>query len=279
MISGKMNSPTHSALQPSPSINRVWKHLRRDAMDVANKEPMLGDFISLMILNHENFDAALVARLALRLESQELSSAVLCENFTRATREDQSIGISAQHDLVAVVDRDPACHRLIDPFLYFKGWQAVQLHRIAHWFWKKGEKDFAYFIQSRTSVVTSVDIHPAAQIGKGIMIDHGHDVVIGETSIIEDNVSMMQGVTLGGTGKEVGDRQPKIRQGVLIGAGAKILGNIEIGRGSRIAAGSVVLNPVPANTTVAGIPARVVGNSGSVEPAINMDHQIESDES
>lgn len=256
----------------------VWNRLRADAREILSKEPILNILIGRTILEHRNFQEALVMRLATRIDSMEFGFSELLTNFSKAVTADPEIAQSAKSDLLAIKDRDPACHRLIDPFLYFKGWQAVQLHRIAHWFWGQGQKDFAYFIQSRTSLITSVDIHPAAQIGKGIMIDHAHDVVIGETCVIEDNVSMMQGVTLGGTGKEIGDRQPKIRQGVLIGAGAKILGNIEIGRGSRIAAGSVVLHPVPPNTTVAGIPAKVVGSSGSKEPAISMNHQIEADE-
>ena len=146
---------------------------------------------------------------------------------------------------------------------------------MAHRLWHLGRKDFAYYLQSRSSILTSMDVHPAAQIGKGIMVDHGHDIVIGETTVIEDNVSIMQGVTLGGTGKEAGDRHPKIRHGVLVGAGAKILGNIEIGNCSRVAACSVVLHDVPANTTVAGVPAKVVGYAGCTEPARSMDHNVE----
>ena len=252
--------------------------MHKQASDIAQAEPHLRQLVNYCVLQHSNFETALVFRLASRLGSAELGAEQLIEVFGDALSADQAIAFAAKSDLLAIVERDPACHRLVDPFLFSKGWQAVQSHRIAHHFWNQDRKVFAYFIQSQTSLISSVDIHPAARIGNGIMLDHGHDVVIGETCVIEDNVSIMQGVTLGGTGKEIGDRQPKIRQGVLIGVGAKILGNIEIGRGSRIAAGSVVLHPVPPNTTVAGIPARVVGASGSQEPARSMDHQIEVDD-
>jgi len=256
----------------------VWHRLYEEGRAIAAQEPILNQLLDRTVLQFTNFSDALVSRLALRLGGEEVGSELLLEAFSKAVLADPGICMAAKADLLATLDRDPACQRIIDPFLYFKGWQALQSHRIAHQFWLQGQKDLAYFIQSRCSVITSVDIHPAARIGMGIMIDHAHDVVIGETCVIEDNVSLMQGVTLGGNGKEIGDRQPKIRQGVLIGAGAKVLGNIEIGRGSRVAAGSVVLHSVPANTTVAGVPARVVGTSGSPEPARNMDHQIEADE-
>lgn len=273
-----MNSYVNKVDSPTHTHDRVWSRLRIEATEVVQREPFLNLLVKRTILDHATFDHALVSRLALRLDSVEANAGELVVHFEQAVSAEIGIVQSAMKDLVAVLDRDPACHRIIDPFLYFKGWQAIQCYRVANWFWKQGRKDFAYFIQSRTSLVTSVDIHPAAQIGSGIMIDHGHGVVIGETCVIENNVTLMQGVTLGGNGKETGDRHPKIRQGVLIGAGAKILGNIEIGRASRVAAGSVVLRPVPPNTTVAGIPAKVVGSSGSKEPATIMDHKIETDE-
>jgi serine O-acetyltransferase len=176
--------------------------------------------------------------------------------------------------LVAVYDRDPACHRFLQPILYFKGYQAVQAYRVGHWLWQAGRIDLAYFVQMRVSEVFGVDIHPAAKIGRGIMIDHAHSIVIGETAVVGDNVSMLHSVTLGGTGKEDGVRHPKIGNGVLIGAGAKVLGNIEIGYCSRIAAGSVVLQDVPPCSTVAGVPARVVGEAGCAQPSVTMDHLI-----
>jgi serine O-acetyltransferase len=176
--------------------------------------------------------------------------------------------------VAAVIDRDPAASRLVEPVLYFKGFHAIQAHRLAHWLWNQGRQDFAPYIQSRSSEVFQADIHPAARIGRGIFLDHATGLVVGMTSVIEDDVSMLQDVTLGGTGKERGDRHPKIRRGVLIGAGAKILGNIEVGECARVAAGSVVLQPVPRNTTVAGVPAKIVGHAGCAEPARSMDQVL-----
>jgi serine O-acetyltransferase len=195
--------------------------------------------------------------------------------FEDALESEPDIAQAARADILATYDRDPACTRYVEPLLYFKGYQSLQTYRMAHRLYLMGRKDFALYLQSRVSVVASVDIHPSARIGRGIMIDHGHDIVIGETAVVEDNVSMLHGVTLGGTGKEEGDRHPKVRKGVLIGAGAKILGNIEIGYCSRIAAGSVVLNNVPPKSTVAGVPARIVGAAGCEEPARRMDHTID----
>ncbi len=173
---------------------------------------------------------------------------------------------------MAVYDRDPACHRFLQPLLYFKGFQAVQAYRIAHWLWNEGRQDLAYFVQMRASEMFGVDIHPAARIGQGIMIDHAHSIVVGETAVVGDNVSLLHSVTLGGTGKEDEDRHPKIGDGVLIGAGAKVLGNIHVGHCSRIAAGSVVLHDVPACKTVAGVPAKIVGEAGCDQPSMSMDH-------
>jgi serine O-acetyltransferase len=178
---------------------------------------------------------------------------------------------------MAVYERDPACHRFLQPILFFKGYQAVQAYRIGHWLWQAGRIDLSYFVQMRVSEVFGVDIHPAARVGKGIMIDHAHSIVIGETAVVGDNVSMLHSVTLGGTGKEDGDRHPKIGDGVLIGAGAKVLGNIHVGHCSRIAAGSVVLEDVPPNSTVAGVPARVVGKAGCAQPALTMDQILKSE--
>lgn len=256
-------------------IDAVWNRIRHEADAITRAEPALGGFIFSSILAHESFETALVHRLAQRLGNADLGSDTVAKAFQDALEAEPDIGHAARADMVATFDRDPACHRYIDPLLYFKGYQALQTHRIAHRLWQSGRKDFAYYLQSRSSMISSVDIHPAAKIGRGVMIDHGHDIVIGETTVVEDNVSLMQGVTLGGTGKETGDRHPKIRHGVLIGAGAKILGNIEIGHCSRVAACSVVLHDVPANRTVAGVPAKIVGYAGCAEPARSMDHQVE----
>ncbi len=262
--------------KPVEKIDPVWDRIRSEAEEAVRQEPALGGFIYSSLLAHESFETALIHRLAQRLGSADLGSDTIVNAFEDAIAAEPEIGLSARADLTATFDRDPACHRYIDPFLYFKGYQALQTHRMAHRLWHLGRKDFAYFLQSRSSMIASLDIHPAARIGKGIMIDHGHDIVIGETCVIEDNVSIMQGVTLGGTGKESGDRHPKIRRGVLIGAGAKVLGNIEIGNCSRIAACSVVLHDVPPNRTVAGVPAKIVGYAGCEEPARAMDHQVDA---
>jgi serine O-acetyltransferase len=256
-------------------IDAVWTRIRSEAEAITRADPALGSFVFSSILGHESFETALIHRLALRLGNADLGADAIVKAFQEAIDAEPDIGHAARADIVATNDRDPACHRYIDPLLYFKGYQALQTHRMAHRLWHMGRKDFAYYLQSRSSMISSLDIHPNAKIGRGVMIDHGHDIVIGETSVIEDNVSMMQGVTLGGTGKESGDRHPKIRHGVLIGAGAKVLGNIEIGHCSRVAACSVVLHDVPPNRTVAGVPAKVVGYAGCAEPARSMDHQVD----
>ncbi len=256
-------------------LDPVWNRIREEAEDIARHEPVLGGFIFSSILNHDTFEQALIHRLAQRLGNADLGADLVVQAFADALNAEPEIGHAARADIMATFERDPACHRYADPLLYFKGYQSIQTYRMAHRLWHLGRRDFAYYLQSRTSIVASMDIHPAARIGKGIMVDHGHDIVIGETTVIEDNVSIMQGVTLGGTGKEAGDRHPKIRHGVLLGAGAKILGNIEIGNCSRVAACSVVLHDVPPNTTVAGVPAKVVGYAGCSEPALVMDHNVE----
>ena len=257
-------------------IDPVWDRLRREAEEALRLEPALGGLIYSAVLAHDSFEMSLVHRLAQRLGNADLSADAVINAFTDALEAEPEIGVAARADLTATFDRDPACHRYLDPLLYFKGYQALQTHRMGHRLWLSGRKDFAYYLQSRSSMISSLDINPNAKIGKGIMIDHGHDIVIGETCVIEDNVSMMQGVTLGGTGKESGDRHPKIRHGVLLGAGAKVLGNIEIGHCSRVAACSVVLHDVPPNRTVAGVPAKIVGYAGCEEPARAMDHQVEA---
>ncbi len=261
--------------QSVEKLDPVWSRIVGEAGDIARQEPVLGGFVFSSILNHDNFEQALIHRLAQRLGNADLGADLVVKAFEDAVEAEPEIGFAARADIIATFERDPACHRYADPLLYFKGYQAIQTHRMAHRLWHLGRKDFAYYLQSRSSIISAVDIHPAARIGKGIMVDHGHDIVIGETAVVEDNVSIMQGVTLGGTGKESGDRHPKIRHGVLIGAGAKILGNIEIGHCSRVAACSVVLHPVPPNTTVAGVPAKIVGYAGCEQPSRVMDHNVE----
>jgi serine O-acetyltransferase len=255
-------------------VDPVWAQIRREAEEVVRREPELATFIYSSILHHNSLEAAVVHRIAERLDGPEVPAELIRQAYTDALDDDPSIGAAFRADIVATVDRDPAANRLLEPVLYFKGFQAIQTHRLAHWLWGKGRKDFAYYLQSRSSAVFQCDINPNARIGRGIFVDHATGVVVGETAVIEDDVSMLHGVTLGGTGKEAGDRHPKIRRGVLIGAGAKILGNIEIGHCARIAAGSVVLKPVPHNTTVAGVPAKVIGEAGCPEPSRFMDHMF-----
>ena len=255
-------------------VDPVWARIRHEAEEVARHEPELATFIYSTILHHDTLEAAVVHRVSERLDSSEVSADLIRQAYTDALESEPSIGTAFRADIVATVDRDPAANRFLEPVLYFKGFQAIQTHRLAHWLWGKGRKDFAYYLQSRSSAVFQCDINPNARIGRGIFVDHATGLVVGETAVIEDDVSMLHGVTLGGTGKEAGDRHPKIRRGVLIGAGAKILGNIEIGHCARIAAGSVVLKPVPHNVTVAGVPAKIVGEAGCAEPSRTMDQML-----
>jgi serine O-acetyltransferase len=254
------------------SLDPVWTRICEEAQQSILEEPLLGGLVHASLLHHSTMERALAYRFSMKLASREMSEQILREIADEAYSSDPGLGQAARADLMAVFDRDPACHRYLQPILFFKGYQAVQAYRIAHWLWQEGRKDLAYFVQMRVSEFFGVDIHPAARIGRGIMIDHAHSIVIGETAVVGDNVSMLHSVTLGGTGKEDGDRHPKIGNGVLIGAGAKVLGNIHIGDCSRIASGSVVLSDVPRCTTVAGVPARVVGEAGCAQPAISMNH-------
>ena len=256
------------------SIDPVWLRVREEAFAMVESEPLLGGLVHSSLLHHASLEGALAFRFSLKLASGEMSEQILREIADEAFATDPTLGQIARADVMAVFDRDPACLRFIQPILFFKGYQAIQAYRIGHWLWQNGRKDMAYFVQMRVSETFGVDIHPAARIGRGIMIDHAHSIVIGETAVVGDNVSMLHSVTLGGTGKEDGDRHPKIGDGVLIGAGAKVLGNITVGHCSRIAAGSVVLQDVPHNTTVAGVPARVVGEAGCSQPSVTMDQLL-----
>ena len=257
-------------VRPLP-LDPVWDRITADALEVVAAEPLIGGLVHSSVLHHSSLERALSYRFALKLASGEMSEQILREIADEAYAAEPSLGEAARADLVAVYERDPACHRLMQPLLFFKGFQAVQAYRVGHWLWTRGRRDLAYLIQARVSEVFGVDIHPAATIGKGLMIDHAHSIVVGETASIGDNVSMLHSVTLGGTGKEDDDRHPKIGDGVLIGAGAKVLGNIKVGNCSRIAAGSVVLQEVPPCKTVAGVPAKIVGEAGCEQPALTMD--------
>ncbi|MCV2401353.1 serine O-acetyltransferase [Marinomonas sp. C2222] len=253
----------------------LWQSLQIEAEILAKDEPILASYFNTTILRHESLCSALSFLLASKLDSISISAMVLREVFDEAMSDKKSgIVKSIEQDILAIKERDAACSSLTTPLLFFKGFHALQTYRIANWLWKNDRQSLALYLQSQMSMVFSVDIHPAATIGRGIMLDHASGLVVGETCVIEDNVSILQSVTLGGTGKEDGDRHPKIRSGVLIGAGAKILGNIEVGSGAKIGAGSVVLENVESHTTVAGVPAKVVGRNTEAKPALEMDHNI-----
>ena len=243
----------------------LWSRLRLEAQEAFASSPILAPLFLDSIINQPSFEAAIFHRIAGRLKNDVISHPVILQAFLRACAATPEISLGLNADISAVFDRDPACERLIEPFLYFKGFHTLQAHRLTHWLWQTGERDFALYLQSRASEVFQTDIHPAVCIGRGIFLDHATGLVVGETATIGDNVSLLQDVTLGGTGKDAGDRHPKIRSGVMIGAGAKILGNIEIGENSRIAAGSVVLLAVPPGATVAGVPARIVRSSATAD--------------
>ncbi len=264
------------AKKKSLSLNRdaIWAQLCDEARAAVADEPLLGALIHAGLLHHHSLEAALAFRFSLKLASGEMSEQILREIADQAYATTPELGDAARADLMAVYDRDPATHRLLQPVLFFKGFQALQAYRMAHWLWQQNRRDLAYFVQMRCSECFGVDIHPAARIGTGVMIDHAHSIVIGETATVGNDVSMLHSVTLGGTGKEDGDRHPKIGNGVLIGAGAKVLGNIHIGHHSRIAAGSVVLQEVPPCKTVAGVPARVIGDAGCPEPSHSMNQLL-----
>jgi serine O-acetyltransferase len=264
----------HQARPVLDKVDPVWARIRREADDIVRREPELATFVYSTVLHHDTLEAAVIHRLADRLDHPALSGELIRQAYADAIKDDPAVAEAFRADIMATADRDPATHRLIEPVLYYKGFHAVQTYRLAHWLWQKGRRDLSLYLQSRSSAVFQCDIHPAAQIGRGIFVDHATGLVVGETAVVEDDVSMLHDVTLGGTGKEAGDRHPKIRYGVLIGAGAKILGNIEVGHCARIAAGSVVIKPVPNNVTVAGVPARVIGVAGCPEPARSMDQMF-----
>src|SRR5882757_3290778 len=255
----------------STGDDEFWEQIQLESRNEAEREPMLASYLFAMVLRHAMLEDGLGVLLASKLQTPELPAILLRDVIGEALASDAHIRASIRADLLAARTRDPAARGYAQPFLHYKGFHALQAYRIAHWLWGQGRHAIAAHLQNRISEAFGVDIHPAARIGSGILIDHGTGVVIGETAVVEDNVSLLHEVTLGGTGKEMGDRHPKVRRGVLIGAGAKILGNVEIGIGAKVAAGSVVLRDVPPHTTVAGIPARVVAKCTVAEPALEMD--------
>jgi serine O-acetyltransferase len=260
------------------SADPIWEEISEEARRHAREEPILASFLHSVILNHSRLELALSFHLASQLDSPTASSLLLREVMLEAMDADSGIREAVRADLRAVKERDSACHELYIPFLYFKGFHALQAQRVAHWLWNEGRESLALFFQNRMSAEFGVDIHPAARMGHGIMLDHATGLVIGETAVVGNNVSILQSVTLGGTGKDEGDRHPKICDGVLISAGAKILGNICVGEGAKVGAGSVVLEAVPPHTTVAGVPAKIVGRPASDQPALEMEHDFCCDE-
>lgn len=267
-----MSARIASAGQALANLDPIWAALRTEAAQAVADEPLLAALFYGAILNQPSLEMAVIHRIATRLAHQDVQGELLVQAFTDALVAEPALGQDFRADIAAVLDRDPACHRHIEPVLFFKGFQALETHRMAHRLWVLGRRDMALYLQSRSSVVFGVDIHPNARFGRGVMIDHATGVVVGETAVVGDNVSMLHGVNLGGNGKEDGDRHPKIGSGVLLGANAKVLGNIHVGDCARVAAGSVVLRDVPRAVTVAGVPAKIVGEAGCSNPARVMDH-------
>lgn len=258
--------------------DQIWDAIKQECADAAANEPLLAGFLHTVVLSQPGLEDSLSLILAAKLDNSTLPALSLRDIIHDVILEDESIQRAIRADLQAVVSRDPACPGYANPLLYFKGFQSIQAYRAAHYYWQHDRKPLALYLQSRISEVFAVDIHPGARIGKGIMFDHATSVVIGETAVVEDDFSMLHEVTLGGSGKEGGDRHPKIGRGVMIGAGAKVLGNIRVGEGAKIGAGSVVLHEVPPHTTVAGVPAKVVNVPASALPAFDMDQSIDDDE-
>ena len=257
------------------AVPNLWETARAEAELKVGEEPILGSYFHATILNHASFGAALSFRLASKLDNPMLPTMLIRDVIQEALSDDQTILEAAEADVLASFARDPACDDLSTPFLFHKGFHALQASRIAHWLWLRDRRTLAQFFQSQISVGLGVDIHPAARIGRGIMLDHATGIVVGETAVIGDDVSILHSVTLGGTGKETGDRHPKIGHGVLLAAGCKIIGNIVVGEGAKVGAGSVVLHDVPPHVTVAGVPAVIVGKPREESPALGMDQRIE----
>lgn len=261
-------------LEVVASQDDVWSQLRASAEEAARREPHLGSLLNATILSHLDLSNALSFQIARKIGDAELATMSVREVCAFAFWSDPGIVAAAEADLQAVAERDPAIKTLLQPFLYFKGFQALQASRVAHWLWTQGRETLAFHFQSRISELFQIDIHPGATLGSGLFLDHGTGIVIGETAVVGDEVSMLHNVTLGGTGAERGDRHPKIGRGVLLGAGAKVLGNIQVGDYAKVASGSVVLKPVPAGCTVAGVPARLVNCPTDATPARTMDHTL-----
>lgn len=258
-------------------VDTFWKRLKLEAEQLVANERLLASYVHSCVLSHHNFETALSFILANKMQDDVMPALAISELFDQAYLLNPKMVEDAIADIQAVLDRDPAVDSILTVLLYFKGYQSIQTHRLAHYLWQQNRQPLALFVQSRNSESFGVDIHPGARIGQGVMFDHATGIVIGETAVVEDHVSILQSVTLGGTGNETGDRHPKIRQGVMIGAGAKILGNIEVGRGAKVGAGSVVLKNVREHVTVAGVPAKTVGVPCCDNPCETMNQNILED--
>lgn len=256
------------------SAGSLWQAIRNEVQARAQYEPIMATFFQATVLNHDTMEGSLSFLLASKLDSTVVSSMAIREIIEEAFAAEPSIIHAAEIDIKAIRARDPACNSYSTPYLFFKGFHALQIHRVSHWLWNEERHSLAFFLQNQLSTMFAVDIHPAARIGCGIMFDHATGLVIGETAVIDDDVSILHGVTLGGTGKQQGDRHPKIRRGVLIGANASIIGNITVGEGAKVGAGSVVMKDVPPHVTVAGVPARIVGTPCCECPAEDMGQDI-----
>ncbi len=256
------------------TADSIWQSIKKEASATANSEPTLAELLKLTVLDRSDLFDCVAVRISRKLGRNAVSAEDICAVFKEAFSNDANIRKNIVDDLSAINLRDPACDSFLTPILYFKGFQSITTYRVAHWLWNNNRKALARYLQSLSSEIFGVDIHPAAKFGGGILLDHATSFVAGETSVVEDNVSILHEVTLGGTGNETGDRHPKVRSGVLIGAGAKLIGNIEIGAGAKIGAGSVVLDDVPAHTTVAGVPARRIGTPQEEVPAKDMNQRV-----
>jgi len=257
------------------STDPIWDFIQQEAQQLASEEPLLADFFQRSVLQHSSLEAVVGYVLAETFASGSIETGEVRAVIDQALKSDPGIGVSIRRDIEAAFERDAACKHYLMPLIYFKGFQALQLYRVSHWLWKNQRFSLALFMQNNISQYFAVDIHPAARLGSGIMIDHATGLVIGETAVVGDDVSILHSVTLGGSGCQKGDRHPKIGNGVLLAAGAKVLGNISVGEGVKVGAGSLVLESVPAHVTVAGVPAKIVGAPAEENPALEMDQYIE----
>ena len=259
-------------------LDPVWARIRAEASEIAEREPVMSGFLHASVLNHDRLETVIASHLAEKMGNAEIGARALGEVFEESLANNPDLGETLRADILAHYDRDPACRSYLDPVLYYKGFLALQAYRAAHWMISHDRRATALYIQNRASEVFQADIHPAAKIGRGVFIDHATGVVIGETAVVGDDVSMLHSVTLGGSGKEDGDRHPKIGDGVLISVGAKVLGNIRVGECAKIGGGSVVLTDVPAYSTAVGVPAKIVHGVSSAQPSRQMDHSVEPPE-